>query len=70
MLLDVARQYEAGLIVIGTKGIDGAGPVIVGAIAEQLARLAPCPVLAVAPTGMQVRIGPLRRSSAAGHGAK
>jgi nucleotide-binding universal stress UspA family protein len=48
MLLDVARQYEAGLIVIGTKGIDGAGPVIVGAIAEQLARLAPCPVLAVA----------------------
>ena len=48
MLLDVARQYEAGLSVIGTKGIDGAGPVIVGAIAEQLARLAPCPVLAVA----------------------
>ncbi len=48
MLLDVARQYEAGLIVIGTKGMGGAGPVIVGAIAEQLVRLAPCPVLAVA----------------------
>ncbi len=48
MLLDVARQYEAGLIVIGTKGMQGAGPVIVGAIAEQLVRLAPCPVLAVA----------------------
>lgn len=48
MLVDVARQYKAGLIVIGTKGIDGAGPVIVGAIAEQLVRLAPCPVLAVA----------------------
>jgi nucleotide-binding universal stress UspA family protein len=48
MLLDVARQYEAGLIVIGTKGMEGAGPVIVGAIAEQLVRLAPCPVLAVA----------------------
>jgi nucleotide-binding universal stress UspA family protein len=48
MLVDVARQYEAGLIVIGTKGIEGAGPVIVGAVAEQLVRLAPCPVLAVA----------------------
>jgi nucleotide-binding universal stress UspA family protein len=48
MLLDVARQYEAGLIVIGTKGKEGAGPVIVGAIAEQLVRRSPCPVLAVA----------------------
>ena len=48
MLVDVARQYQAGLIVIGTKGMQGAGPVIVGAIAEQLVRLAPCPVLAVA----------------------
>ncbi len=48
MLLDVARQYDAGLIVIGTKGKHGAGPVAVGAIAEQLVRTAPCPVLAVA----------------------
>jgi nucleotide-binding universal stress UspA family protein len=48
MLLDVARQFDAGLIVIGTKGMEGAGPVIVGAIAEQLVRLLPCPVLAVA----------------------
>lgn len=48
MLVDVARQYGAGLIVIGTKGMEGAGPVVVGAIAEQLVRLAPCPVMAVA----------------------
>jgi nucleotide-binding universal stress UspA family protein len=48
MLVDVARQYDAGLIVVGTKGMQGAGPVVVGAIAEQLVRLAPCPVLAVA----------------------
>jgi nucleotide-binding universal stress UspA family protein len=48
MLVDVARQYEAGLIVVGTKGMEGAGPIVVGAIAEQLVRLAPCPVLAVA----------------------
>jgi nucleotide-binding universal stress UspA family protein len=48
MLLDVAKQYKAGLIVIGTEGRQGAGPVVVGAVAEQLVRLAPCPVLAVA----------------------
>jgi nucleotide-binding universal stress UspA family protein len=48
MLVDVARQYEAGLIIIGTEGRQGAGPVVVGAIAEQLVRLAPCPVMAVA----------------------
>jgi nucleotide-binding universal stress UspA family protein len=48
MLVDVARQYGAGLIVIGTKGMEGAGPVVVGAIAERLVRMAPCPVLAVA----------------------
>ncbi|MGO9490650.1 MAG: universal stress protein [Terracidiphilus sp.] len=48
MLVDVARHYEAGLIVIGTEGREGAGPVVVGAVAEQLVRMAPCPVLAVA----------------------
>jgi nucleotide-binding universal stress UspA family protein len=48
MLLSVAKQYQAGLIVIGTEGREGAGPVVVGAVAEQLVRLSPCPVLAVA----------------------
>src|SRR5579863_5204919 len=48
MLVDVAKQYGAGLIAIGTKGRQGAGPLVVGAIAEQVVRLAHCPVLAVA----------------------
>lgn len=48
MLLEVIGQYDAGLIVVGTKGSQGAGPVAVGAIAEELVRLSPCPVLAVA----------------------
>lgn len=48
MLLAVARQYDAGLLVVGTRGHEGAGPIAVGAIAEQLVRRAHCPVLAVA----------------------
>ncbi len=48
LLADVAKQYQAGLIVIGSKGRKGAGPVVVGAIAEQVVREAPCAVLAVA----------------------
>ncbi len=48
MLLDVIRQHDAGLIVLGTRGRRGAGPLAVGTIAEHLVRLAPCPVLAVA----------------------
>ena len=48
MLLDVIRQHHAGLIVLGTRGRRGAGPLAVGTIAEQVVRLAPCPVLAVA----------------------
>jgi nucleotide-binding universal stress UspA family protein len=48
MLVSVARQYRADLIVIGTEGREGAGPLLVGAIAEELVRLSPCPVLAVA----------------------
>jgi len=48
MLVDIARQYQAGLIVVGTRGREGAGPIAVGAIAEELVRKAPCPVFAVA----------------------
>ncbi len=47
-LLDVARQYEAGLIVVGSEGRQGAGVVAVGAITEELVRRAQCPVLAIA----------------------
>lgn len=47
MLIDVAKQYEAGLIVIGSKGREGAGPIAVGSIAEELVRKSACPVLAV-----------------------
>lgn len=48
MLLDLVLQRDAGLLVVGTKGNRGAGPVAVGTIAEELVRRATCSVLAVA----------------------
>jgi nucleotide-binding universal stress UspA family protein len=47
MLIEVARQYDAGLIVIGSRGREGAGPIAVGSITEELVRKSACPVLAV-----------------------
>jgi nucleotide-binding universal stress UspA family protein len=58
MMLDLALQFEAGLIVIGTRGMCGAGPLAVGVIAEQLVRLSPCPVLAVAADWNAGEFGP------------
>ena len=57
MLVSVARERKAGLIVVGTEGRRGVGPLLVGSLAEQLVRKAHCPVLAVASDW---NAGPLR----------
>lgn len=48
MLAVAARQHNAGLIIVGTHGRGGTGPLLVGSVAEELARKADCPVMAVA----------------------
>lgn len=48
LLLQVIEKYKADLVILGTRGAKGVGPVAVGTVAEQLVRLAPCPVMAVA----------------------
>lgn len=48
ILLEIAKEHRAGLIVVGTRGRHGAGPIAVGTIVEQLVRRSTCPVLAVA----------------------
>src|SRR5262245_9764564 len=44
-----ARAKEAGaeLLALGTRGRSGLGHVLLGSVAERVARLAPCPVLTV-----------------------
>jgi universal stress protein A len=44
-IVDIARQHNVDLIVIGTHGRTGLQHVLLGSVAEKVVRLAPCPVL-------------------------
>jgi universal stress protein A len=51
-ILEAARERGADLIVMGTHGRTGLAHVMMGSVAEQVVRLAPCPVLTLrAPAG-------------------
>lgn len=47
LVIDEARQWGAGLIVLGTQGRRGLTRMFLGSDAEQIARTAPVPVLLV-----------------------
>jgi universal stress protein A len=47
VIAEVARENQAGLIVMGTHGRSGLGRLLMGSVAEQVLRKAPCPVLTV-----------------------
>ena len=47
VILHFARQTPADLVVMGTHGRTGLGRVLMGSVAEQVVRKAPCPVLTV-----------------------
>ena len=42
-----AMEWDANLVVVGTHGRKGVGRMLMGSGAEQIIRLAPCPVLVV-----------------------
>ena len=46
-ILRVAGEHHAGLIVMGTHGRTGLARLLMGSVAEQVVRRAPCPVLTV-----------------------
>ena len=47
-----ARTQEIDLIVLATHGRSGLAHVIIGSVAENVVRTAPCPVLTVRPKGI------------------
>jgi nucleotide-binding universal stress UspA family protein len=46
-IVQQARQTKSDLIVMGTHGRTGLGRLLMGSVAEQVVRKAPCPVLTV-----------------------
>lgn len=44
-IIDIARDKNVDLIVMGTHGRTGLTHVLMGSVAEKVVRLAPCPVL-------------------------
>lgn len=47
LIIDVARETGADLIVMGTHGRRGVRRALIGSIAESVVRTAPCPVLTI-----------------------
>ena len=46
-ILRAAKESHCGVIVLGTHGRRGVGRLLLGSVAEQVVRKAPCPVLTV-----------------------
>ena len=44
---ETARKWPASLVVVGTHGRKGVGRMLMGSGAEQIIRMAPCPVLVI-----------------------
>jgi nucleotide-binding universal stress UspA family protein len=49
-ILDVAEETEAGLIVVGNKGMTGASRFLLGSVPDKISHHAPCSVLIVRTT--------------------
>ncbi len=52
-IIHYAREQAIDLIVMSTHGRSGLAHVLVGSVAENIVRHAPCPVLTVRPSGHQ-----------------
>jgi len=48
-LSDILAKHDIDLIVMGTHGRGGVSKLLLGSVAEEVVRLAPCPVLTVGP---------------------
>ena len=64
MIADVAREANADVIVVGTRGHSPVAGLLLGSVTQRLLHIAPCPVLAV-PAAKHPRAGERERETAA-----
>jgi nucleotide-binding universal stress UspA family protein len=55
VLLDMIRKNDIDLIIMGTHGRRGLRKLLLGSVAEEVFRMAPCPVLTVGPKTPETR---------------
>ena len=54
-IADAARDGEAEVIVVGTRGHTALAGLLVGSVTQRLLHISPCPVLAVPTAGRDIR---------------
>jgi universal stress protein A len=59
-IIEEANARNVGLIVMGTHGRTGLSRLVLGSVAEQVVRRAPCPVLTVGPERSAEKVEPAR----------
>jgi nucleotide-binding universal stress UspA family protein len=59
VILEVAREIGADLIVMGTHGRTGLRHLLMGSVAEQVVRGAPCPVLTLRTSAITPQKSPI-----------
>ena len=65
VIAGIAKDVDADLIVVGTRGHSALVGLLVGSVTQRLLHVAPCPVLAVPVAGHAVAGAPLATSSTA-----
>jgi nucleotide-binding universal stress UspA family protein len=53
VIADLARERQADVIVVGTRGHTALGGLLLGSVTQRLLHIAPCPVLAVPARGLE-----------------
>jgi universal stress protein A len=65
-----AEKAKASVIVIATHGRKGLGHLVLGSVAERVARNAPCPVLVIKPPKPAVKVKAVRKGRSTKRGRK
>src|SRR5436305_6161932 len=65
VIADIAKDVDADIIVVGTRGHSALVGLLVGSVTQRLLHVAPCSVLAVPAAGQAIAEAPLATTSAA-----